>query len=422
VIASSASVESDFSDLKSRILRFEMKPMTADWFVAKHLKSIEGSSILFRSSQLRNNHIEMNKKCVMKVDVESDYIISDSETIGPSSTKTNTLIPVSEEISIESIQKEKSILNVSFDSLDIKRLGFISPNESYMHLEGIEPLTKLNSSDDSTSEKSLDEFENWGGLGKPNIPVFPKGCENKYKRKRNTTYMEKTPEIDRILQKKNTRSNLNTLLINGNIGTPLHVAKQRYIVMNTCPFDALAVIITMAYTDFKTYTAFVDSSENNMLRFCKSLALYGPTKKTYTDRLELLKPIFKSSDDISRIKVIDAQCNVAFIATKLLVNAPSAIEKIRCTTDGCNNNNRDIESATLILTFKDVKNLQKSLDNYTKEQVYECGYCYKLLSSRRTVMNHLLIETDTLPENQIIPLSMFPTQLEAENVKYVYNF
>jgi len=47
VIASSASVESDFSDLISRILRFEMKPMTADRFVAKHLKSIEGSSILF---------------------------------------------------------------------------------------------------------------------------------------------------------------------------------------------------------------------------------------------------------------------------------------------------------------------------------------------------------------------------------------
>ena len=128
VIASSASVESDFSDLKSRILRFEMKPMTADRFVAKHLKSIEGSSILFRRSQLRNNHIEMNKKSVMKVDVESDYIISNSETIEPSSTKTNTLIPVSEEISIESIQKEKSILNVSFDSLDIKRLGSISPS------------------------------------------------------------------------------------------------------------------------------------------------------------------------------------------------------------------------------------------------------------------------------------------------------
>lgn len=212
---------------------------------------------------------------------------------------------------------------------------------------------------------------------------------------------------------------MNTLLINGNIATPLHVAKQRYIVINTCPFDALAVIITMAYTDFITYKTFVDSSENNMLSFCKSLALYGPTKKTYTDRLELLKPIFKSSNDISRIKVIDAKCNVSFVATKLFVNAPSAIENIRCTTDGCKNNNKDIESATLILRFKDFKNLQNSLNDYTKEQVYECCYCYKSLSSRRTIKEHLLIETDIFPENQRIPLSMFPTQLEANNVMYV---
>lgn len=53
-IASSAPVESDFADLKERILRFETKSMTADRFIAKHLKALEGNSKLFRSSQLRN--------------------------------------------------------------------------------------------------------------------------------------------------------------------------------------------------------------------------------------------------------------------------------------------------------------------------------------------------------------------------------
>jgi len=109
---------------------------------------------------------------------------------------------MSEKLPIESIQNEKSMLNVSFDSSHIKRLEFISPKETYLHLEGIEPLTTLNSSEDSTSLNSLAEFENWSGLRKPNVPVFLKGSENKSKRKRNTTYMENTPEIDRILQKK----------------------------------------------------------------------------------------------------------------------------------------------------------------------------------------------------------------------------
>lgn len=127
------------------------------------------------------------------------------------------------------------------------------------------------------------------------------------------------------------------------------------------------------------YKSFLDSSENNMLKLCKTLALNGPTKKIYTDRLELLKPIFIISDDISHLKFIDAQCNVSFVAIKLFRNAPSTIEKLRCSTDGCINNNKDIESPTIILRRKDFKKLQKSLDIYTTEQVlYECCYCNKL--------------------------------------------
>jgi len=159
-----------------------------------------------------------------------------------------------------------------------------------------------------------------------------------------------------------------------------------------------------------------------MLKFCKSLALYGPTKKIYIDRLELLKPIFKSNDDISHIKVIDARYNVSFVAMKLFLNAPSAIEELRCTTDGCININKDIESPTIILRCKDFNNLQTSLDNYTMEQMYKCSYYFKSLSSKRTVKHHLLIETDIFTENQSIPLSTFPTHLEANNVKYVLNF
>jgi len=47
--ASSAPVESDFSELKNKILRFNSKPMTADRFIAKHLINIENNCKLFRS-------------------------------------------------------------------------------------------------------------------------------------------------------------------------------------------------------------------------------------------------------------------------------------------------------------------------------------------------------------------------------------
>jgi len=41
-------------------------------------------------------------------------------------------------------------------------------------------------------------------------------------------------------------------------------------------------------------------------------------------------PYLKILDDTSHLKVIDARCNVSFVAMKLFRNAPSVIEKLRC--------------------------------------------------------------------------------------------
>lgn len=59
-IASSASVESVFGELKRKILKFEVQPMSADRFVAKHLLSIDSNTKLFRSTQLRNTSNDCN--------------------------------------------------------------------------------------------------------------------------------------------------------------------------------------------------------------------------------------------------------------------------------------------------------------------------------------------------------------------------
>jgi len=48
-IATSASVEGDFKELKCHILRFERKPMTVDRFVINHLNSINSNARRFKS-------------------------------------------------------------------------------------------------------------------------------------------------------------------------------------------------------------------------------------------------------------------------------------------------------------------------------------------------------------------------------------
>lgn len=60
-IATSASVEGDFKELKCHILRFERKPMTVDRFVINHLNSINSNARLFKSAQIRNS-AKINKQ------------------------------------------------------------------------------------------------------------------------------------------------------------------------------------------------------------------------------------------------------------------------------------------------------------------------------------------------------------------------
>lgn len=61
-IATSAVVECSFNELKNKILRFDVKPMTVDRFVVSHLKSIESDAILFSSKQQRNSFSKKNLK------------------------------------------------------------------------------------------------------------------------------------------------------------------------------------------------------------------------------------------------------------------------------------------------------------------------------------------------------------------------
>lgn len=88
---------------------------------------------------------------------------------------------------------------------------------------------------------------------------------NQKKKKRKRKYMESTKEIDRIVSSKTTRSTLNTLLINGNKKTPIVLSRKTFLVQNTCPFDAVSVLIAIAYTDIPLYKQFIDKIKNDFL-------------------------------------------------------------------------------------------------------------------------------------------------------------
>lgn len=339
--ASSAPVESDFSKLKKKILRLHEQPMSADRFVSRHLESLEGSSKLFRSSQLRYfgtnandsellHNTQLKNKNDSHTDDDNDCALSN---IFHENQSTENKFKKNNDSTLES-ENDGSVynllLNASNNNLDQ------SPHED-------EQIINDNDNDASElSSNSLDATENWRGKGKSEDPKMPTSKKVKKLRKRFRLYMDPVPDIEKLLEKKNTRSNLNTLLLNGNIGTSLHLKKKQFLVTNTCAFDALAVVIAVAYVDNQTYRTFIDLNKNEMLGFCKNLAIHNPTKQTYIKRLELLVKIFKEEKSISRVHLIDARCNVTLLITKLLHDTPSAMENIKCKNQVCVNAHRQL--------------------------------------------------------------------------------
>jgi len=405
VNGSSAVVENDFKELKSQILRFDVRPMSADRFIITHLKSIESNAKLIRSTQIRDSLISQDHR-------NNHISITDDTIVHEKSKNKLVCAPIK---NLKNIYDSDSDLNTSpipINNDNIQNYSISSPNS---------PATDDELSTSINSECSLSAVENWRGFG--NDTTISPVQINKHKKQRVTKYMSSNPEIERILSNPSTRSSLDTLLLNGNISTPIRYNKNKYLLHNTCPFDSVSSILVMAYIDISFYKDFINTSKNRMLQFCKELAHHKTSKKTYTDRFVLLKDIFNEDMNVSNIKLINTECNVSFIVTQLLKDAPSAEEHVTCSNNQCKNASKTHGCPTIIMRFRGngFNLLQQSLIQYIENNRYECQeeFCSGILNSFRILGYHLFIETDIIAENQQFKLDDFPVNINIDTTKLV---
>lgn len=76
-----------------------------------------------------------------------------------------------------------------------------------------------NEVDSLASTDSMNYQENWKGKNEELL--------KKNKKIRSTKYMSDAPDIDRILNTRQLRSNMNTWIQNGNLTTPIKIGKKR---------------------------------------------------------------------------------------------------------------------------------------------------------------------------------------------------
>lgn len=414
-IATSAPVESDFNELKNLILRHATRPMTADRFILRHIQSIDSNTKLFRSSQLRNNVIDKSP-ATSPSSVENDFVSNDSflssdddienwrgKDEGPITSltlKRNNKKPKICPNTKNTATKIKSEANIKITNKLFDNLSSSSISDNNEHTAFIDKFVNSHIMEENKTSDITTKYLH-GALKK----TSPKS------KSRLTKYMQPTPEIDRVLCDRSIRSKHESLLLNGNLKTPLRINKKRYLISNTCPFDSVTFIITLAYIDSNSYKKFVEEQTNRVLRFCKNLASGVSRIDIYTERINILKELFTVDQGVTDVTLINTECNVLFICTSLLKDVPSAIEFINCPNLTC----APIKyaSPTIILKFSNrFKNLENDLKLYIKEKVIECSKCNDVMAiSMKELSKHLIIETDSYSENRIFVLTEFPTEV-----------
>lgn len=282
ITATSAPVESYFSDLKRELT----KALTPDRFVASHIKSIEGFMKICRSNQIQNM---------------------------------NTITPPSIGSPKQKVEKNDDC------KLNTNVLTCIDDVVSDSYTYG--SSSALSESDDNA------QYENWKNLADKPFHDDTK----KTKTKRWIKYKESCQDIKRLLNKSGLRSTTQPLIINGNLCKPVKINKNKVIIYNTCPFDALLACVVVGYIEFNQYRECVNevAKSYSFFNVCKEVANYRATDSIYEERGKILWEIFQQKNVIvDNIQSLHTECNVTYLSEKLLKIMPSVSEKHVC--DSCN--------------------------------------------------------------------------------------
>jgi len=112
---------------------------------------------------------------------------------------------------------------------------------------------------------------------------------------------------------KKIRSNKTVPLINGSISTPIKIKNKTFTVNNTCAFDTIVLIVCIGFYDYPKYKNYIQNSENELFKFCKTIAIRGALKSEYIKRYELLNCyglLEVSGKSMCGFQCYDAQCTI----------------------------------------------------------------------------------------------------------------
>lgn len=392
VTCSSAPVESNFGFVKHIMLNRKL-PIRADDFIKFHSASIEGKMKLVAAP---NAVSFMNRNIEYRDD-------SDSEAV-------DDVLP------LDSIPGYLKTTNNEQPRED-------TPDNDHRTTSHSRP---------GNQEDEQHTLENWR-----NQALKPTG-----KSKKSTYLKPKAEWLHMDLATKCDPSRVIGIIKNGHRPglQSIKNGEECISVANTCAFDSILQIMSVAYCDSPEYKSFVNENPNQLNEMIQGMNTTGVTASTYRSRAFILKDIMHGVKWPSGVLYIDSARHAGALAQSLFTGHPCGKETSVCSLDNtCRHGNKSFDIRVISIQFQSPKmdtihlpaKLHSRIAGEETTCLSESSNCKCLgvrSSSVQVIAPHLVIEpncidvsvsTDTdVRDVFTTKLADFPTSMVIGGKKY----
>ncbi|KAB0805433.1 hypothetical protein PPYR_02403 [Photinus pyralis] len=314
--SSSASVEAEFSVIKSQLFGNVTLPIRADLFVFKHIEFLKGRLQLLPNSSATHNSEDQNRiqdnGTLEEIGQNTDWngIIASGLVVTCPACSNND--SPSGAHKCNKCGKNVHVLKECSIPIQGEQEGF---GEKRVCVECHRLTTRT-----SKDIRNLSVVENWRGLAE---------SVNKSRYLR-ASFQENEFLLHEKLNKIPILNNGNSLKLRA-----INVKGIKVTLANTCAFDSIFQLFLSAVYDSKELPKACSELKSNLFfEMLLHTSCKGITRHTYYTRAILLQNIFPSKQGIYNSAFINCEVTVGHLCTKLFSTTPTLVETSICNR-GC---------------------------------------------------------------------------------------
>lgn len=443
-VASSARGESYFRILKKSDLGPDYRPVRADKFVIKHIKSVESISKLEKALSIKNRvkialsnkeiklqnlketKISINKKKKTNKRIKKSDLKGEPEKKKLKDENENEHLKFQENWLGKNweAKHESQSFDLSNDSqIDelpslehpIKKVPFVSSTpDADFNNNNLEKKNN-NSAYDETSTFTNDEVKSQNDTKSPINDIKINRVRGKY--------LRACPNVELIYDKP-LRKRQGKIIQNGGKCNPVFINGTKIYVTNTCGFDAPVEIFTCCYSNYSKFKNEIERRKDNIFfSLIHKYAHEGISPSLNLNRAEILCMLFKTENNY-----LDCYGSSNLIVEKLITDTPSIVIHKRCST--CTIMNRSVQIVSMADSHANSdSNFETHLKNFVTDLVEKkdgiCRKCKSAITITTTVGPYLIIDPEIFfqcnrtQNPQGITINEIPQELNVKNDIYI---